>query len=61
MVIYYGIFKKMNLLDNTLNQISQLRTKIWVEINDDLRGKYNTNSQIKFKAAMLKSSYVIWL
>ena len=59
MVIYYGIFKKMNLLDNTLNQISQLRTKIWVEINDDLRGKYNTNSQIKFKATMLKSSYVI--
>ena len=26
-----------------------------VEINDDPRGTYNTNSQIKFKTMMLKS------
>ena len=27
-----------------------------VEINDDSRGTYNTNSQIKYKTSMLKSS-----
>ena len=41
--------KIINLLDNTLNQPSKFRTKIWVEINDDARETYNTNSQIKFK------------
>ena len=35
----------MNLLDNTQNQPSKFRTKIWIEINDDARGRYNTNSQ----------------
>ena len=38
----------MNLLDNTPNQPSKFRTKNWVEINDESRGTYNTNSQIKF-------------
>ena len=28
-----------------------------VEINDDRRGTYNTNSQIKFKTAMIKSTF----
>ena len=28
---------------------------MWVEINDDARGMYNTSSQIKFKTTMLKS------
>ena len=37
------------------NQPSKFRTKNWVEINDDLRGTYNTNNQIKFKDSMLKS------
>ena len=32
------------------------RAKNWVEINDDPRGRYNTNSQIKFKTTMLNSS-----
>ena len=27
-----------------------------MEINDDAHGTYNTNSQIKFKTSMLKSS-----
>ena len=27
----------------------------WVEINDDARGTYNTNSQMKFKTSMLRS------
>ena len=30
-------------------------TKIWIEINDDSRGTWNTNSQIKFKNMTLKS------
>ena len=41
--------KIINLLDNTPSQPTKLRTKNWVEINDDARGTCNTNSQIKFK------------
>ena len=49
--------KIANLLDDkTSNKPSKLRTKSLVEINDELRGTYNVNSQIKFKTAMLKSS-----
>ena len=48
--------KIISLLDNTPNEPSKLRTKNWVEINDDVRGTYNTNSQIKFETLMLKSS-----
>ena len=47
--------KIINLLENTPNQPTKFRTKNWVEINDDSRGTYNTNSQIKFKTAMLRS------
>ena len=45
-----------NLIDGTSNQPSKFRTKNWVEINDESRGTYNVNSQIKFKTTMLKSS-----
>ena len=49
--------KKANLIDdNTLNQPSKFRTRNWIEINDESRGAYNVNSQIKFKTTMLKSS-----
>ena len=48
--------KIMNLLDNASNQPSKFRTKNWVEINDESRGGYNVNGQIKFKTTMLKSS-----
>ena len=48
--------KIINLLDNTPNQPSKFKTKIWLEINDESRRTYNTNSQIKFKTTMLKSS-----
>ena len=34
----------INLLDNTPNQPSRLKKKNWIEINDDLRRTYNTNS-----------------
>ena len=43
------------MLDNTPSQLAKFRTKYWVEINDDSRGKYNINSQIKFKNSMLRS------
>ena len=48
--------KVINLLDNTSNQPTKFRTKYLVEINDGARGKYRNNSQIKFKASILKSS-----
>ena len=48
--------KIANLIDDTSNQPSRFRTKNWVEINDESRGVYNVNSQIKFKTTMLKSS-----
>ena len=49
--------KIANLIDDdTLNQPSKFRTRNWVEINDESRGAYNVNSQIKFKTTMSKSS-----
>ena len=49
--------KIANLIDgNTLNQPSKFRTRNWIKINDESRGAYNVNSQIKFKTTMLKSS-----
>ena len=44
------------LLDNTPNEPSKIRTKNWVEINDESRGKYKIGSQIRFKTWMPKSS-----
>ena len=43
-----------NLLDNAQNQPSKFTRQNWFEINDDSRGTYNSNSQIKFKTSMLK-------
>ena len=53
--------KIANLLNNkvalnTSNQASKFRTRNWVEINDDVRGAYSPNKQIRFKKAMLRSS-----
>ena len=48
--------KITNLLDNASNQPSTFRTKNWVEINDESRGGYNVNSQIKSKTTMINSS-----
>ena len=48
--------KIANLIDDTPNQPSKFRTRNWVEINDESRGAYNANDQIKFKTTMLKSS-----
>ena len=48
--------KIINLLDNTPNQPTKLRTKNWVEINDESHRVYNTGSQIKFKTSTMRSS-----
>ena len=37
------------LLDNAPNEPSKIRTKNWVEINDELCEKYKIDSQIRFK------------
>ena len=48
--------KIANLIDDASNQPSRFKTKNWVEINDESRGTYNVNCQIKFKTTMLKYS-----
>ena len=48
--------KITNLLDSSSNKPSKFRTKNWVEINDDIRGAYSPNKQIRFKTAMPRSS-----
>ena len=49
--------KIANLIDrDSSSEPSKFRTKNWIEINDESRGSYNVNSQIKFRTTMLKSS-----
>ena len=48
--------KIANLLDGASNQSSKFRRKNLIERNDESRKKDNVNSQIKFKATMLRSS-----
>ena len=48
--------KIINLLDNTPNHPTKFKTKNWIEINDESRGTYNTNSQTRFKTSMIRSS-----
>ena len=48
--------KTANLLDNASNKPSEFRTRNWDEINDDMRGAYSPNKQIRFKTAMLRCS-----
>ena len=39
----------VNLLDNAPNHTPEFRTKIWFEINDNSRGKYNTIAKLNVK------------
>ena len=48
--------KITNLVHKASNQPSKFRTKNWVEINDESRGAYPVNKQIKFKIPLLRSS-----
>ena len=48
--------KIANVLDSASNKPSKFRTRNWVEVNDDIRGAYSPNKQIRFKTAILRSS-----
>ena len=48
--------KIVNLLNNESNKPSKFRIRNWIEINDESRGTYLVNKQIKFKTPMLRSS-----
>ena len=53
--------KIASLVDNDVapsasNKLSIFRTRNQVEINDDIRGVYSPNKEIRFKTAMLRSS-----
>ena len=48
--------KIVNLLDDTTNQPSKFGTRKWVEINDESRGTYKANSDVKFKTSMIRSN-----
>ena len=48
--------KIANLLNDESNKPSKFKTRNWVEINDEARGTYSPNKQIKFKTSMLRSS-----
>ena len=45
------------MLDNNLsNQLPKFRTKIWVEINDESKESYSSDSNIRFKTTMRRSN-----
>ena len=44
------------MLNDESSKTSKFRTKNWVEIDDDVRGAYSPNKQIRFKTSMLRSS-----
>ena len=48
--------KIANLLIDGSHKPSKFRTKNQVKIDDDVRGVYCPNKQIRFKTAMLRSS-----
>ena len=41
--------KIANLIDDASNQPSKFRTKNWVEINDESRGRNNVNTRSNLK------------
>ena len=47
--------KITNLVDDTTNQPSKFRTRDWVEINDESKGRYD-NSNFRFKTTPIRSS-----
>ena len=49
--------KIANLLNDGSSKPSKFKTRNWVEINDEARGTYSPNKQIKFKTSMLRSSF----
>ena len=51
--------KTANLLNDESNKPSKLTARNWVKIDDNVRGEYSSDKQIKVKTTMLRSSYVI--
>ena len=47
--------KIINLLDDALNEPPKFRTRNWVEINDESKGRYD-NSNIRFKTSIIRSN-----
>ena len=47
--------KIADLVDSASNKPSKFRTRNWVEVNDDIRGGYFPNKQIRLKTATLRS------
>ena len=47
---------KNNKFVNTPNQSSKFKSKNWVKINDESRGTYDEDNQIRFKTSVLRSS-----
>ena len=45
--------KIINLLDDTTNHSSKFRTRNWVKINDESKGRYY-NSNLKFTTSMIR-------
>ena len=57
-------FQKIaNLLNDASDKPSKFRTTNWVEINNDIKGAYSLNKQIRFKMSMLISGLCdyLWL
>ena len=52
--------KITNLLDSASNEPSKFRTRNWVEINDESRGRYTGNDS-RFKTTILKSNLCVML
>ena len=48
--------KIANLIHDESNKPSKFRTRNQVVINDNIRGAYSPNKQIRFKTAMVRSS-----
>ena len=47
--------KIINLFDNQPNQPTKFRTKNRVQLNDESRGLYNKDNQIRFETSVLRS------
>ena len=45
--------KNIDLLDDTTNQRSKIRTRKWIKMNDESKGRYD-NSNIRFKTSMMR-------
>ena len=46
--------KRIFFLDKAPNQLSNFRTKNWIEIYDDSSRRYTANSHIKLRTLILK-------